>query len=114
MSETSADAFARGHVAGVVDERLAGHDKQFKDMNGFVASTGKVLQELVLAVAALESGVVADKDTRLQTAAALKDAAEALRVKDDKTWLPLARAVGGISLVLGIIIAGLKVLGVGG
>jgi len=100
MTESPQDAYNRGVDAGVIDTRLAGHDKHFTAINGSLADMAREMHELTLAVQRLGDGAVARDATVITTAAALKDAEAARRDKSEQSWTPLARATVLISTVV--------------
>jgi hypothetical protein len=93
--------YDRGHLAGEIAARLAGHDKHFAAINGSLADIASRLHELTLAVQRLGDQAVSRDATVVTTAAALKDAEEARRAKSETSWSPLARA----STILGVLVA---------
>lgn len=111
MSESPQDAYDRGAAAGEIAARLAGHDKHFATINGSLAEIAKEMHALTLAVQRLGDQAVSRDATVVTTAAALKDAEEARRSKDDQSWSPVARlfavlgALAALAAVAGLILA---------
>ncbi len=102
MSDKRSDEdYDRGHVAGTIDARLAGHDKHFAEINGSLKDLAREMAKMVTAVQRLGDQAIARDATVVTTAAALKDAEEARRSKSENAWSPLTR----ISVVLGILAA---------
>jgi len=104
--ETSDEAYDRGHLAGEVATRLAGHDRHFEMINGSLADVARELHELTLGVQALVQRADSDAATRITTAAALKDAEDVRRNRSDSSWSPWARGLlvlGGLAAVAAII-----------
>jgi hypothetical protein len=100
MSESSQDAFDRGHLAGEIAARLAGHDQHFAAINGSLDKIAAGLASQTLADQAR-----ADAVTRVATATALKDAEEARRDKGDQSWTPFQRAFAVVAAVAaGVVI----------
>jgi hypothetical protein len=102
---TGADDYERGHSAGEIAARLAGHDKHFASINGSLADIAKEMHALTLAVQRLGDQAVARDATVLTTAAALKAADEARRSMSDSSWSPwqkLLAAVGGVAALVGM------------
>lgn len=119
--ETAAEAFERGEKAGHVDQLLEQHAAHLALINGSVASNVVALREirdelhdLGASMQSMGQQMKADADTRIALAAALKesevarrqqdaDTAAALRVKDDRTWLPVAKVSGVIAAAGGFV-----------
>jgi hypothetical protein len=105
MSESSQDAFDRGHLAGEIAARLAGHDQHFAAINGSLDKIAAGLASQTLAIQALADQARADAVTRVATATALKDAEEARRDKGDQSWTPFQRAFAVVAAVAaGVVI----------
>jgi len=92
--------YERGHLAGEIAARLAGHDRHFASINGSlvkVAENGieqtKALNALRLAVQRLADQADANQRTVITTAAALKDAEEARRTSSESSWSPWQKAL---------------------
>lgn len=101
--------FDRGHLAGGIEARLAGHDRHFAAINGSLADMVNEMHQMTLAVQRLGDQADANAKTVITTAAALKDAEEARRDKSETAWSPIAKvlaliggavAVGGLLLTL--------------
>lgn len=101
MTGTLDDAYERGHLAGEIAARLAGHDQHFADINGSIAALASEMHQLTLAVQRLGDQAVSRDATVVTTAAALKDAEDARRSKDDHSWSPLTR----VATALGALVA---------
>jgi len=116
------EAYARGMAAGTVEERLREYGRHFDRINGSIDHNTEVLNELVLAVQQLRDRQIASDETRITTAAALrdntvstasalKDAEQARRERSTQAWTPLARllaVLGGlaaVAAVVGLIVA---------
>jgi hypothetical protein len=96
VNESPQDAYDRGAAAGEIAARLAGHDKHFAAINGSLADIAKEMHALTLAVQRLGDQAVSRDATVVTTAAALKDAEDARRSKDDRSWSPIARLFAGL------------------
>jgi hypothetical protein len=110
MPESGEDAYERGHLAGEIAARLAGHDHHFAQINGSIEKTAQSLvgmsQEIVVlsrAIQRLTDQSVADAVTRVTTAAALKEAEEGRRNKIDQRWSPLARTITVILAITSVV-----------
>jgi hypothetical protein len=100
------DAYDRGHIAGEIAARLAGHDRHFQAINGSLADIAREMREQTLAVQRLGDQAEANAKTVITTAAALKDAEDARRAKGEQTWTPFARliaAFGGLAAVAAVV-----------
>jgi len=95
------DAYDRGHLAGEIAARLAGHDKHFGAINGSIEGLRLEMHQLTLAVQRLGDQAVSRDATVVTTAAALKDAEDARRAKSESSWSPMSRA----ATVLGALVA---------
>lgn len=101
------DAYDRGHLAGSIAERLAGHDRHFSLINGSLVDIAREMRDLRMAVQRLADQAVARDATVITTAAALKDAEEARRDRTEQSWSPWAKifvATGSLLGVAGLII----------
>lgn len=106
-SQSGAD-YDRGHLAGGIDARLAGHDKHFAAINGSLADLAKEMHTLTLAVQRLADSADADRRTVVTTAAALKDAEDVRRTATTTSWAPwakLATAIGAIAAAVGVYLS---------
>ncbi len=81
-AQPDSDAYDRGHLAGRIDQRLAGHDQHFAKLNGSTAELVVKVEEVARAVQRLADQATADAATRLQLASALRDADAARRASD--------------------------------
>jgi hypothetical protein len=102
------EEYDRGHVAGGIDARLAGHDRHFEAINGNIARVGDELHEMKMAVQRLADQAVARDATVVTTAAALKDAEDARRDKSEQTWSPIAKLLailGSITTVVAVAVS---------
>ena len=100
------DAYDRGHIAGEIAARLAGHDEHFAAINGSLANIAGEMHALTLAVQRLGDQAVARDATVVTTAAALKDAEDARRGKAEQIWTPFARMIavlGGLAAVAAVV-----------
>jgi hypothetical protein len=84
----SQGSYERGHLAGEVAARLAGHDRHFAAINGHLAQLAQEVRDLRLAVQR-----IADQDD------AAVGAAVASRARAAERWLPVAR----VATVTGIV-----------
>lgn len=114
--------YDRGHKAGGIDERLAGHDRHFAAINGSIGKLAEELHLMVLAVQRLGDQAVADAKTRISTAEAVekarKEAASALeservvrRERADQSWSPWAKTLallGGLATLVSLVAIFLK------
>lgn len=112
MSESSGDAYDRGHAAGEIAEQLRRHEAHFSRINGSIADSAEALEGLTLAVQRLADQATADASTRVATAKALHDAEVARRHAADRSWSPIAKtlavigaAVAVATLLLGAYVA---------
>jgi hypothetical protein len=99
--------YNRGHMAGGIEQRLAGHDKHFAAINGNLSDIAREVHGLRLAVQRLADQAVARDATVVTTAAALKDAEEACRDKTETAWSPIARllaGLAGVATVVGLVV----------
>lgn len=94
---------------GRADQRMDEFAKHFAIINGSVADTAKALSSLTLAVQQLRDQHTADAATRVATAQALKEAADALTDKareqqqtSDRRWSPMARLIAVTGVLIGI------------
>ena len=94
MSESE---FDRGHVAGQIEARLAGHDRHFAAINGSLGRIAEEIAQMTLALQRLGDQAVSRDATVLTTASALKDAEEARRDKSQQTWTPWTRVFAVIA-----------------
>jgi hypothetical protein len=101
------DAYDRGHLAGEIAARLAGHDQHFASINGSLADIAKAMHALTLAVQRLGNQAEASAATAIATAKALKDADEARRAQSERSWSPVQKflaVVAGLGTALAMII----------
>ncbi len=107
MSTAGAADYDRGHVAGGIDARLAGHDAHFARINGSLADVARELAGVKLALQRLADSADADRRTVVTTAAALKDAEEARRSTTTDRWGPWQKAavlIGAVGTIVGILV----------
>jgi len=105
---TEQSEFDRGHTAGEISARLAGHDQHFAQINGSIARLADEMHQMVLAVQQLSIEATAREATVVTTAAALKTADDARRNADKASWSPLARflaAIAGAAALASVVIA---------
>ena len=76
MTESLAEAYDRGMVAGKIAIRLDHHDVQLVAMNDVLAKVVNVEADLTLAVQELAGEAKASRETAVALATALKDAKE--------------------------------------
>lgn len=108
MSATSTDEFRRGHVAGEINARLAGHDAHFLKINGSIDASKAALDGLAMQVQRLADQAIARDATVLTTATALEKADTARRAKSEQSWSPVAKILalfGPMLTALGLYIA---------
>lgn len=104
-AESGQDAYERGHLAGEIAARLAGHDQHFAAINGHLADLVSGQEAVRLAVQRLADQAVSRDATVVTTAAALKDAEDARRSKGEQTWTPWQRIFGVVAAVAaGVVI----------
>jgi hypothetical protein len=108
VPEDDEEAYERGHVAGEIAARLAGHDKHFNSINGSLERIAEKLTILAMDVQRLADQAVSDAATRISTAAALKDAEAARRDKTEQSWSPWSKVFAVIAAV--VALAGLYYL----
>ena len=99
MSESGRDAYERGHLAGEIAARLAGHDQHFAAINGHLADLVTGQEAVRLAVQRLADQAVSRDATVVTTAAALKDAEDARRAKGDQSWTPIQRFIAVVTVL---------------
>jgi hypothetical protein len=102
------ESYDRGHAAGEIAARLAGHDQHFTAINGSLADFAREMHDLTLAVQRLSDQAVSRDATVIATAAALKDAEDARRDRSERSWSPLARfslAIAAVGALVGIYFA---------
>lgn len=95
--------FDRGHMAGGIAERLAGHDRHFSMINGSLAKIAEEMHEMTMAVQRLGDQADANAKTVITTAAALKDAEEARRDKTEQSWSPVQKILAVIGVLVAVI-----------
>lgn len=131
-SESHDEAFARGKVAGEVDQRLQGHDVHFDKINGSLekvaanmaalnmqvqgnlAQVQGNLAQVSMQVQRLTDKLNANEVTTVATALALKNADEVRREEADRGWSPLARwstAVGILVALLSVVVVVVRTMG---
>jgi len=98
MAEPPSD-FDRGHLAGEIAARLAGHDQHFASINGSLADIANEMHALTLAVQRLGDQAVSRDATVVTTAAALKDAEDARRSKSESSWSPVQKAFAVLAAI---------------
>jgi hypothetical protein len=108
VPESPGSDYDRGHIAGGIDARLAEHDEHFRRINGSIENVAAELRQVNLSLQRLADQRLADNDTVVATAAALKDAEEARRDKSERSWTPVARVavvVSAVVAVVGVVLA---------
>ena len=100
MPTDEQDAYDRGKVAGELARKVAEQGEHLDRINGSMERVADRLAALVQGVKAVEQQMAADKETRVATAQALKDAEDARRRADETRWSPLAR----VSLLVGVAV----------
>jgi hypothetical protein len=106
---SSQDPFEAGRVAGRIDERLAGHDKHFEKINGNLGELVVGLEGVRLAVQRLADQAVSRDATVVTTAAALKDAEDARRLRTDQKWTPVQRFIAVVGTLVALVGTGVGV-----
>lgn len=120
MSESSADAFERGHNAGVTAAELIEHGRRLDRVNGSIERHAVALETMALAVEKLSAQTQADNRAILAqmmaSAEAVRTTADALakaedariaadrvqRDHNDRRWSPLTRAGVVVSVLVGL------------
>lgn len=104
VSESSQEAFDRGHTAGEIAEQLRRHEDHLAKINGSTEKTAQALealngtqQQMALQLQRLADQMQASAKTVIATAAALKDADDARRNLDDQRWSPVARVFATVA-----------------
>jgi len=97
VTEPAQNAYERGHLAGEIAARLAGHDRHFAAINGSLERIAATLTAQTLAIQQLADQAKADAVTRVATATALKDAEDARRDKGEQTWSPYSKVFAAIA-----------------
>ena len=115
MTESPGDAYNRGVDAGVIDTRLAGHDRHFQMINGSLERMNEHLQSIDLSLQRLADQAAASNATAIATAKALADADEmrdraerARRDVSERRWTPVARftvLLGALVGLAGVVVA---------
>jgi hypothetical protein len=103
VPETTDDAYERGHLAGEIAARLAGHDRHFAAINGSLEKIAQNQAAQTLAIQQLADQAKADAVTRVATATALKDAEEARRAANDQHWSPFAKTFAVIATLTALV-----------
>ena len=81
-AEIELDAYDRGHTAGRIEARLAGHDDHFRSLNGTTSQLVGKVDGLLSLVQRLGDQAIADAATRVQLAEALAKADDSRRIID--------------------------------
>jgi hypothetical protein len=84
-------AYDRGHTAGEISARLAGHDKHFATINGSLIDLAAEMKAVNLQLQRMADAMQADRERALATATALREADEARRATGERHWTPLTR-----------------------
>lgn len=92
-------SYDQGHIAGMIDARLADHDQHLGKINGAMDRVADQLADLVLAVQRLGDAAQADRATVLVTATALEKAAQARRESAEMRWSPRAKFLAAVMAV---------------
>jgi t-SNARE complex subunit (syntaxin) len=101
---TEPSDYDRGHIAGGIEARLAGHDKHFADINGSIKELVGEVHALVGVVQGLRDAAEADRQTVKVTAEALEKAAQARETH----WSPFTRLIAVVVMlaaIAGVVIA---------
>ena len=93
------DDYERGHTAA----RMSNYDRHFERLNGSMDRNAAAIESLTLAVQQLRDQHEADARTRVSTAQALKEAAEALSARSERRWSPVARISTVIGALVGLV-----------
>lgn len=104
MSEPTQDAYDRGHLAGKIDARLAGHDQHFAAINGSLEKIAANQVAQTLAIQRLADQADAYAATELAKAKALKEAEEARRDKTEQVWSPYAKVFAAIAAIAAAVV----------
>lgn len=107
--ETTQEAFDRGHTAGEIAEQLRRHENHLAKINGSTEKTAVALvalndtqQQMALQLQRLGDQMESSARTVVATAAALKEADEARRNADDRSWSPFARAFAAVAALAAV------------
>lgn len=106
--------YERGVIAGEIAQRLLEHDRHLDRVNGSMEVVASRLNGVERGLQRISDSMDADRVTVVKTAAALKDADDARRQKDDRTWSPFAHLVmvattfAAVLTAVGVILAHLK------
>jgi hypothetical protein len=90
---STSGAYDRGHLAGEIAARLTNHDKHFSTINGSLERIAQELTVLRLAVQQQNDRSVADRDTAVALAQALREASA-------RSWSPWAK----FFTILGVVV----------
>lgn len=98
------DEFERGHIAGQIAQRLAGHDEHFHRINGSIDRNTEAMEAVRLELTTLRLDAAAREERLTATALALAsqtaERREALKAETEATdrnrersWSPIAKAL---------------------
>lgn len=85
---------------GRVDATLTEHASHLAKINGSIERFADEVRELTLGIQRLADAADADRTTALATAAALKAAEEARRMKSEEGWTPFQRGLAVLAVLL--------------
>jgi hypothetical protein len=94
------DAYVRGAKQGEVDARLDAHDQHFAAINISLAQMSREMHDMALGMQRLGNQAEARDAIAINTAAALREREEQVRLKYERDWTPVARTVAIIAMVL--------------
>jgi uncharacterized protein YoxC len=101
--------FDRGHRMGKISQELHEDHERLNELKGSVEKLSKQMTDvarqlatLVQAVARIDQAMLADKETVRQTAAALRDQADAAARLNDGRWTPFNRLLIAMSTLAAI------------
>ena len=97
---TQGSEYDRGVLAGIIEQRLAGHDKHFEAINGSLARIATELGALTLSVQRLADQAVSRDATVKTTAEALEKARMAQKDIADQRWSPWQK---GLAVLGGLV-----------
>lgn len=92
--------YAQGVADGVIEQRLAGHDKHFEAINGSLTRIATEMAALTLAVQRLADQAISRDATVKTTAEALEKARVTQKDVADQRWSPWQK---GLAVLGGIV-----------
>jgi len=103
MSETAAQAYARGIEAGKIAIRLDHHDEAIAATNRVLDRTVEISQTNASIVQTLSEARVTDAATRIALADAVSEARDASEAQASKAWSPAARLIAALGAGVGVL-----------